>query len=372
MPKVTIIYRTIPQYRVEFYNLLKEGLLKKGIELELIYGDNPFKGRNDNVHSEWATYKKNFTLNFYKFYIIWQPCIKEVQHSDLVIVEQANKLLFNYYLIIRKIFKKKKFAFWGHGLNRQISRTSIFNRFKLTYINRANWWFAYTQGIKSFLINKGVEEDRITVVQNAIDTKKLNEQYNSIPETEVDELRKKHSILPEEKVLIYCGALSKEKNIPFLIETADKLKAGGHSFRLIIMGNGPMVKFVEAAAQERAWLIYTGPKFGREKALYFRLSDLFLLPGAMGLAILDSFAFETPIVTMKYEFHGPEFEYIEDGHNAIVSEGNLEDYTEKVAGLMKDPQKINMMKVAAKLMILKYNIETMVENFIEGIEKALV
>jgi glycosyltransferase involved in cell wall biosynthesis len=372
MPKVTIIYRTIPQYRLEFYNLLREGLKSKGINLELIYGNNPFKGRDDDVHSDWATYKKNFTLNFYKLYIIWQPCLREVESSDLVIVEQANKLLFNYYLIFRKIFKKKKFAFWGHGLNLQISKTNIFNRFKLTYINRANWWFAYTEGIKSFLIKHGVDKEKITVVQNSIDTKSLNELYNSITYEEVEDFKLKYNIQKNQNVLIYCGALTKEKNIKFLIKAADNLKAKGYQFKLIIIGNGPLKKLVEKAVAENQWIIYAGPQFGREKALFFKASDIFLLPGAMGLAILDSFAFETPIVTMKYNHHGPEFEYIINDYNAIVSEGNLSDYTNKVANLLDNPEKITELKMTGRLMIEKYNIQFMVNNFIEGIEKALM
>lgn len=371
MPKVTIIYRTIPQYRVEFYNLLKAGLEKKGIQLELIYGNNPFKGRNDEVHSEWATYKKNFTLNIYRLYIIWQPCFKEVQSSDLVIVEQANKLLFNYYLILRKIFKKKKFAFWGHGLNMQISKRNIFNRFKLTYINRATWWFAYTEGIKTFLMNHGVNKEKITVVQNSIDTKSLNELYQSISEKEVNDLKVKHGIESGEKVLIFCGALSKEKNIQFLLKAADALKAKGYEFKLIIIGDGPLRSIVVKAMPERPWLIYTGSQFGKNKALYFKISDIFLLPGAVGLGILDSFAFETPLVTMDFKFHGPEYEYIDNNYNAIISHGNLADYVKEVENLLNNPAKINELKKTARVMIKKYNVEVMVNNFIEGIEKAL-
>ena len=371
MQQVTIIYRNIPQYRIEFYNLLREGLRKKNIELQLIYGDNPFKGRHDNVHCEWATFKKNCTLSLGSIYLIWQPCIKEVKKSDLVIVEQANKLLFNYYLMLRKLIWNKKFAFWGHGLNLQIPKASLFNRFKLTYINRASWWFAYTKGISDFLVKQGVDEHNITIVQNAIDTKAMNELYHSIPDKEVEDLRKSYNIGQNEKVLIYCGALSKEKNISFLLDAAIKLKLQGHDFRLFIIGDGPLNKQVQKAATDYPWIKNTGPKFGREKALYFRMADLFLLPGAMGLAILDSFAFETPIVTINYQFHGPEFEYIENDINAIIADNDIDDYAAKVNCLLTNPDKITKLKAAARQMIDKYNIQRMVDNFIGGIEKAL-
>ncbi len=211
MQKVLIIYRTIPQYRVEFYNLLRDELYKNNILLELIYGDSHLDSRKDIVDSDWATFKKNAVINLGLFKIIWQPCMQEVRTADLVIVEQANKLLINYVLIFRRIFKNKKFAFWGHGLNLQLPKNGFFNKFKLTYINQTDWWFAYTNGIKEFLVQNGFQAERITVVQNAIDTKLLNSYYKSVSESEVSSLREQLGINVNDKVFIYCGALYKEK-----------------------------------------------------------------------------------------------------------------------------------------------------------------
>ena len=46
MFKVLIIYKSLLQYRIAFFNLLREELLKNEISLELIYGDADYKGRN--------------------------------------------------------------------------------------------------------------------------------------------------------------------------------------------------------------------------------------------------------------------------------------------------------------------------------------
>jgi glycosyltransferase involved in cell wall biosynthesis len=372
MSKVVIIYRTIPQYRIEFYNLLKQKLSERNIDLQLIYGDNKFKGRNDSVSCNWAIYKRNYFLSFKKLLLIWQPCLKEIRSADLVIVEEASKLLLNYYLMLRRRLLKKKFAFWGHGINFQLSPSGFFNRFKLIYINQANWWFAYTQGVKSFLTDHGVKESRITNVQNAIDTRALNNLYHSISQEEVMALRTQYNINQNEKVFIYCGALTKEKNIDFLVAAVDHLHNSGYAFKLLIIGNGPEADYVKKMVTQKNWIIYTGSKFGREKALHFRLADLFLLPGAMGLAILDSFAFETPMVTINYPHHGPEFEYIINNENAMVTNASVEDYSIAVADLISHDEKLEAIKRCSASMIHKYNIENMVHNFTEGIEMALL
>lgn len=368
MKKVTIIYRTIPQYRVEFYNQLRSFLLQREIQLQLIYGNNGFSGRNDSVDLEWATFVKNKTFNLGSFVLIWQPCLNLIKDSDLVIVEQANMLLINYLLILKRKLLNKKFAFWGHGLNLQAPKDNLFNQFKMTYINLSSWWFPYTEGVRNFLIEKGVSSKKITVVQNAIDTKTLREQYLSFSEKEIEECKQELGIKEDEKVLIYCGALAKEKNLAFLLESATRLKKlTPIKFKLIILGNGPERKAVENFAQNSEHIIYLGPKYGLEKAKYFRLADIFVLPGAMGLAVLDAFAYETPIVTIEYPFHGPEIEYIKNNENGIIAKNDMIDFNAKVIALMSDCRLSNLF-VAQGLEELKtLNTETMVSNFGNGI-----
>lgn len=51
--------------------------------------------------------------------IFWQPVLGHVSGADLVIVEQATKLLVNYVLLAQQALGRTKFAFWGHGENFQ-------------------------------------------------------------------------------------------------------------------------------------------------------------------------------------------------------------------------------------------------------------
>ena len=372
MNKVTIIYRTIPQYRIEFYNQLKCYLEKRNIQLQLIYGNNGFSGRNDSVDIEWATYIENKSINIIGITLIWQPCLHLIKDSDLVIVEQANMLLINYLLIFKRKIFGKKFAFWGHGQNLQAPKNSLFNKFKMTYINQSSWWFPYTEGVKCFLVENGVRQHKISVVQNAIDTKTLRAQYLSFTEKEINDLRLELGIEKDEKVLIYCGALAKEKNLPFLLESASKLRTvTSTKFKLLILGNGPERKVVEDFAKGSEYVIYVGPKFGMEKAKYFRLSDVFVLPGAMGLAVLDAFAYETPIVTIEYPFHGPEIEYIKNYKNGIIAKNNMDDFNRKVIELMNDEFLTSQFVTQGLAELNTLNTETMVRNFGNGVIESL-
>ncbi len=371
MKKVLIIYRTLPQYRLEFYNGLRNALLQHNIELQLIYGDSHFDNRKDSAHLNWATFRKNKVYKFRRHSLIWQPCLEEIKEADLVIVEQANRLLLNYYLMLKRRFSKMKFAFWGHGLNLQIAEGSLFNKFKRTYITQSDWWFAYTQGIKNFLIEQGFAADKVTAVQNAIDTKSMHSEFKTIDEKEVAGLRSRWNLIDNEPVFIYCGAYYHEKRIDFLIEALDKLNNSGFAFKCFFVGSGPQSDLVNEAATSRPWLLNAGPKFGREKALYFKVADIFLHPGAMGLAILDSFAFDTPMITAQSLFHGPEFEYIVDGYNGVISSGALDDYVRDILELWSNKTKLNHIRSSFDHMLDEYSNEKMVANFCDGILKAL-
>lgn len=66
--------------------------------------------------------------------------------------------------------RKNRIAFWGHGINFQAKANSPGNRLKLLNLKHVDWWFAYTQCVADLVHDAGFPRDRITVVQNAIDT----------------------------------------------------------------------------------------------------------------------------------------------------------------------------------------------------------
>jgi glycosyltransferase involved in cell wall biosynthesis len=371
MYRVVVLQKSLPEYRVAFFDLLNKKLAEHNISFKLIYGSPYSKSGEDCNKYEWASYKKNKLIKIGSLQLLWQPCLAEIKSADLIIVEQANKLLINYVLLAKKIFYKKKFAFWGHGNNLQSSKFAIFNLLKRIYSNHSSWWFAYTNGVKQFLVGNGYPLHKITVVQNAIDAKKLSSYYESISDEELLRIRDAYELKINERILIYCGAFYKEKRLDFLLNAADNLIKHGHNFKLIMIGEGPDKHLIKSAMISRPWLVYTGPIYNREKASFFKLADIFLIPGAIGLAVLDSFAFETPIVTTNYKFHGPEFEYLKDGYNGVISKDDLKHYSDAVSDLLHDNSKLQKLKKNCKSEIDKYSIETMIDNFVDGVRSAL-
>lgn len=371
--KILIIYKNLPQYRKDFYCRLREALKTQGIEMNLIYGKlkNRDASKKDEIDIDWANYIDNKVFKIGNVELYWQPCLKEVLKHDLVIVEQANKLLINYLLImLRKIFPIK-FAFWGHGINLMLNSNSFQNRFKKLYINECDWWFAYTEGVKKIIAQQGFDENKITAVQNTIDTKKLRDKFNSINRYEIEKLRFELK-LTNGPVGIFCGSIYKEKRIDFLLEACLQIKKAIPDFNLLVIGAGPQQHLVEKAAASHEWIHYVGPKFDEQRLPYFKISDVLLLPDAVGLSVIDSFAFQTPIITTKGQYHGPEIEYLIDGENgSIVNTISPKVYAAQIIRILDDKARLNALKRGCRNSIEKYSLEQMVANYADGICRCL-
>jgi len=369
--KVLILYRFLPHYRLEFYELLKTELEKENIEFSLVYGKANKKDalKNDEIQISWATRIRNYYLSFGKIELLWQPCLRYLKGQDLIIVEQANKLLVNYLLMIARRFGRFKLGIWGHGRNMQISKKSIRNRFKNLFLHQCDGYFAYTPGVKDYLKTNGYPEDKIQVVYNSIDTKKIRQRYLEMSDAEISTLRNELGV-HSENVGIFCGGIYSEKRIDFLISACEKVREQIADFHMIIIGSGIEADKVKEASKKYEWIHYVGPKLGTDRVPYFKLASIHLMPGLVGLAILDSFALETPLITTEYEFHSPEIEYLRNGYNGEITSNDLGVYVDTVVHAMeKERNRVLVDGCVASTEHL--SIENMVKNFKNGILKMI-
>lgn len=372
LKKVLVLYKFLPHYRIEFFDLLRTKLLQNDIKLDLVYSKlkNKNSSKNDERDLPWAQYRENKIIKIGQTELIWQPCLSIAKGYDLVIVEQANSLLINYVLILMGRLGIIKFAFWGHGLNLQDNPNSLRNTFKRKLLNQSDWWFAYTNNVKKFLIQNNIDENRITVVQNAIDTVTLRTFYDQVSDYDIFQT-KQHLNISGENIGLYCGGIYSEKRIDFLIDASKLIQQKINDFNLIIIGGGPDSYIAEQASKDYPWIHYLGPKFDKEKVTYFKMSTLLLMPGLVGLGILDAFTTETPMVTTQYPYHSPEIEYLKHNYNGMITENNLLSYSKEVVSLLNDKTKLSELKNGCEQSRIIYTVEKMVQNFAQGIEACL-
>ena len=375
-PRVVIAYKTLPSYRRDFFVALRPALARAGVALDLVHGEavGAEATKRDAVHIPWAITAPNRVFNVGRRQCVWQPVLDVIGGADLVIVEQASRLLLNYVLLAKQVLgSQTRVALWGHGANLQAEDSDcLAERLKRRYSVVPHWWFAYTDGVRERVQRLGYPLERITVVQNAIDTTSLRASIASISRETLNAFYQEHRCTPG-STGIFLGSLYAEKRLDFLIQAAGVIAERLPSFTLLIAGDGPQRDVVEAAVGTTPYLRYLGRVEGSERAVALRAADVALMPGLVGLGILDSFAAQVPIVTTDVPYHSPEIEYLRSDENGICVKDALDlgTYASAALSVLTDHARRMRLRAGCRAAALRYTNEEMVSRFSRGVIGAL-
>ena len=365
--RVLIAYKSLPRYRLAFFERLRERLAGDGIELDLAYGQGTPKDahRGEEAELAWGRRRPNRVLKVGGRELVWQPCLQDVRGADLVVVEQASRLLLNYVLLGGQATGLGRVAFWGHGANLQRQTASAASEWLKRRVSRLpHWWFAYTEGSRRRVEELGYPAERITVVQNAQDTELLAQAVAALEPARPG----------DGPVGLFLGSLSREKRLDFLLDAAERIHRREPRFRLIVAGTGEERPRVEAAAASRQWITYLGRVDDlAERAALLSAADALLVPGLVGLVALDGFAAGVPLVTTAVDFHSPEIEYVEDGENGLVAREpeDAEAYAELALRAMTPSSFRDRLLDGCRRARRVFTLEAMVDRFAGGVHAAL-
>jgi len=153
----------------------------------------------------------------------------------------------------------------------------------------------------------------------------------------------------------------------------DRVKRRVDDFHMVFVGTGPDEEMVRGYCAERRWTTCHGRASEAEKIRYGLLAKLMLMPGSVGLVVLDSLALGLPLVTTDVQLHGPEVEYLQDGvTGAIVSPcDDVRAYADRIAALLERSAERAEMAERCRDVGRSFTIEDMAERFFSGITGAL-
>lgn len=362
-------------YRAAMFEEMRSIAHDQGIELRLIYGQasTNASARNDEAALPWADKVRNWYLPISELKdLCWQPTPSGLPRPDLVVLMQENRLLANYRWLVARYFGGPKVAYWGHGRDLQAdSLNSVRNRFKATLAKAVDWYFAYTKFTEGILRQDGFPGDRISVVNNAIDTASMRHDIAAVSGEDLAQIKSTLNFQENSVLGLYCGSLYPDKMLPLLVEACELIHDSYPEFRLAIIGNGPSAQALRELISGKNWITYLGTKQGKEKASYFRLASFLLNPGAVGLHVLDAFTAEIPLITTRDARHGPEIAYLQDGVNGVVTETCPDAYARAVLALINNPSQFEALCESSRRDGLEYSIQKMAANFVDGMTKCL-
>lgn len=363
---VYIIQPYTPAYRVPFFNLLRDELRTRGIALHVIAGtpEGSQLARNDATRIDWVQYGRTRRLAFMGRGLNWIERGYAPSSASLVIVEQAISNLSLWRTLLRRRFRGgPPVAAWGHG--RIQTRKSVGLEDKLLWnLTRAcDWFFGYTRGSVDDAVDAGYEADRTTTVQNSVDTRQLIELRDKIGP--LDDAPPANSIL-------YLGALDAAKGIDLLLAAGRLVAAELPTFKLIVMGDGDLRSRIEAEAVAASWIDYRGPTTEPElKLRAARQSVALILPGRVGLAVVEAFALGLPVIATSYSGNAPEFEYLVHEENSLITGPSDHLLAGAILRMLRSQPDQARLAVGARTAGTEYGLDAMVTNFAEGIDEAL-
>lgn len=372
--RATILQYRLLHYRLDLFEKIKERCEKYDISLRVVHG-NPSaqeSSRKDVGELNWSTRVRNRYLKIKGTELLWQTLPKDLRDDDLVIIMQENRILSNYPILFHLGSPAQKTAYWGHGANFQSHNPSGYReKWKKIMLNKVDWWFAYTQATVDILTERGYPPNQITNLNNAVDTTAFKGLANDISEHEISSFKQQHGIPDTAEIGLYCGSLYPGKKLTLLVNAVERIKVKRKEFHLVIVGDGSQRSMLEQAAEDRNWIHMTGVLTGRDKALTYKIADIILNPGSLGLHILDAFCLGIPLFSTLTAMHGPEICYLNNGTNGVLTKSNAVDYSDAVLKALSDPKFLKQLGENAQRDSEKYTLDAMADNFATGIRKAL-
>jgi polysaccharide biosynthesis protein PslH len=242
----------------------------------------------------------------------------------------ANVFLFSR---IKKIIQKKKithlvtehpyYGWLAFMLRKATGIKWIVHSHNIEYMRSMSigrWWWkalrwyeawAYRNADKVFFISEddmkhavkhlGVNEHKSIVVTYGIEIQKIPDDINECKAA----IKKKYAITPDEKILLFNGALYHSTNydaLKIILEEVNPLLSGTNfKYKIIVCGKGLPDFFNELKDYADQNVIYAG--FVDDISLYFKAADVFLNPilsgGGVKTKAIEAIAMDCTVVSTE-------------------------------------------------------------------------
>jgi len=326
--EICCIMNLAPLYNAPIYRLMDSEL-----KCDFFIGDRinlPIKLMDYHELSGFKKTLKNLTL-ISKFY--WQEDALRLvfkPYKKYIIIGEPY-CISTWLILFFAIITGKKTFLWTHGWYG--NETIIKRIIKKIFFELSTKVLLYGDYAKDLMIKEGFSPKKLIPIYNSLDYKDQRKIRENLSVTGIYQNYFKNHF----PVLLYIGRIQRNKKLDLLIEAMSILFNRGVSCNLIIIGE-------EAEKTNLSMLV---DKFKLGKFVWFYGScydenslgeliynaNLCVVPGDVGLTVMHSFVYGTPIITHNnFAKHGPEFEAITEGiTGAFFKEDSLYDLCDKIS-----------------------------------------
>lgn len=329
----------VQHYRISVYNYLYQYLKSRDIDLWLIAGHTQ-GDRPQQIRYPYFETRLRFRA--------LKRLMDEKKPDAIIFWAKPHGYTYPLYLLMKR--RNCKLIHWGHRRPLPPLRW-----LKLLAWNFDHWLddaiILYADDFRRY-VYRGFRS-KIFIANNT-----LNLTETLPPQGSREDIKRRYGILTG-KIIVYLGRIQRRRHLDHLVQAFGLLHlddvglvlAGTDEEGILSQIQGPNI-------------FKLGPLYGEEALDLLSSSDVYCLPGAIGLSIVDAFFCGLPVVT-EAGLHGPEIMYLKDGINGfIVAQGDIAQLAERLKRLLTDDRLRGQFSQAARQEILTAgHIDRLCEGF---------
>jgi len=298
MTRVVLIHAgKIPHYRVPIYCYLSSYLRRYGFDLTVV-SDGIEAG---NPHAVDFQYTEMPLSVFSIALFIYRRQIEVI----IDYMELRHSYLFPTYLIVKGIMRRK-IVYWGQGCDLADTDAVIKNLAYRFELGMCDAIILYAEHLKKYVSSQF--HKKLFVANNT-----LYLSYRGLPTgVKKEDILQKYGITTR-KNIICVGRIQKRKRLERLLKAFVYMNRP--DIGLILVGPDPDRILDEFVGRN---IFKLGSLYGDEKFDILSSADIYCLPGAVGLSIIDAFHCGLPFVTEEGD-ESAEIMYLKDEVNGFIT-----------------------------------------------------
>jgi len=364
--KIAFITNLCPHYRYKLFKMLSDQY-----GFDFYFFDDPQKTKEEVRHLEihW-----DGRFRYLPPKEIFKRLVKK--KYDVIIKCTNNKWSFFMSLFAAKLTGAKLIVWHTIWYYPKTLQYKFFSKF-LIYIfkNYTDAIVVYGEHGKKFLIEKGINPDKIFIAWQAVD----NELYGrEIREEEIENIKKELNI-GNKKVVLYVGRVIRLKGIEYLLEALKSL--GKNNFVFLAVGDGKLKSMMGNYCKENFLnRRVVGLKPYYEMPSYYKVSTVLVLPSITtktfkepwGLVVNEAFNQGCPVVVTDAVGAGVGG-LVKNGINGfVVPEKNSKALAEAIDKILNDNSLREKLSKNAKEEIKIWTYERQAKGFLDAVEYSLM
>jgi glycosyltransferase involved in cell wall biosynthesis len=322
--KILLIQRIFSSYRKPIFDRLAR-------DYDFLFLHSKNNSGIKQLHTDYSKIIKSIKYGKKETNVILCYFVKLFKFKPDIVIHEFNPSILSLYLLFfLRFFMGFKIILWGHGYNQSKyfnPKGDLSSYIRLKLIELSDAVIFYGEKAKKEISNF-VNEDKLFIAYNSLDTVTLSEIFNNLKSHNRDKM--KEEIGFSKKInIIFVGRMLQSKILPNkFIEIIQLLNQKLNDLEFHFIGDGEEYKNLKRKVNELKInnVKFYGAVFDDEiVGKYLFCSDLLLNPGYLGLSVNHAFAFEIPVFsfakTEKGPFHSPEVEYVIDKKTGFLIDG---------------------------------------------------